>query len=273
MFAEAYKVASQYTFPILVSSRFYDGTVESGVGSFVIINSDGWFVTAAHILAGLQTHNLHLEQIKQFNNSTLTADTNVPDPKWITNHSLWFGADQHIVRIFHVLADNDLAIGQIENYNSAFVKQYPVFKNPNMIIPGTSLCKLGFPFYDMKASFDNNSFRFDPSVFPIPMFPMDGMMTRNLLTGKSPDGLYDYKWLETTSPGLKGQSGGPTFDKEGKIWGIQSQTRHMPLGFSPKIQRGTTEVEENQFLNVGWGVHVETIIKFLQFHKVRFDVD
>ncbi len=275
MFAEAFKLASNYTLPLLVSSRFYDGTVESGIGSFVIINKEGWIITAAHILQGIQTHQQDSISLNTYKNSKTSNIIQKPNPKWLINHSLWFGADHHVIKQFHILFDNDLAIGKIENFNPSQIKNYPVFKNQHSIEPGTSLCKLGFPFYDVKASFDEtqNSFRFDPSIFPIPFFPIDGIMTRNIISGKSPDGIYEFKWLETSSPGLKGQSGGPTFDKDGKIWAIQSQTRHLPLGFSPKIHNGEKEIEENQFLNVGWGIHVENILKFLDSHNVSYQVD
>lgn len=275
MFSEAYKIATQYTFPILVSSRFYDGTVESGLGSFVIINSEGWVVTAAHILTGLQQHqNDYQAYIKYEQDKNASHTSSVPNPKWMINHSIWFGADHHQISQFHILKDNDLAIGKIENYNPEFVKKYPIFVNPKNICPGTSLCKLGYPFYDVQATFDAkmNSFRFDPSIFPIPTFPLDGIMTRNVLSGKSPDGKYDFKWIETSSPGLRGQSGGPTFDTLGRIWAIQSQTRHMPLGFSPKVIKDNIEIEENQFINVGIGVHVEVIMKFLTEYGVSFNV-
>jgi hypothetical protein len=98
------------------------------------------------------------------------------------------------------------------------------------------------------------------------------MFTRDIAAGKSADGLYDIKFLETSTPGLRGQSGGPIFDTEGRIWAIQSQTRHLPLGFSPKIKSGNKEIEENQFLNVAWGAHVETILKFLDHHSIKYTV-
>jgi hypothetical protein len=271
MFSKAYKISSQYTHPLLISNRFYDGTVTSGVGSFVIINKEGWIATAGHILDSLLTYHKHQAEIEQYNAKTGAKI----DPKWISNHSIWFGADHHFIRQFHILGENDLAIGKIENYNPDFVKTYPVFKDPRKLEPGTSLCKLGYPFYDVKATFDekNNQFRFDPSVFPIPSFPIDGIYTRNIITGKSPDGKFDYKFLETSTPGLRGQSGGPTFDKDGKIWAIQSQTHHLPLGFSPTIKKDDKEIEENQFLNVGWGVHVEAILRFLDEKGVKYQVD
>ena len=30
------------------------------------------------------------------------------------------------------------------------------------------------------------------------------------------------------------------------------------------------EIEENQFLNVGWGVHIELIVAFLRDNDVKF---
>jgi len=41
---------------------------------------------------------------------------------------------------------------------------------------------------------------------------------------------------------------------------------------SPKVKKGKYEVEENQFLNVGWGVHVDTLIKFLTDKNVSFKI-
>ena len=271
MFSDAYKLASKYTFPVLISSKLMDGTLESGVGAFVIINEEGWFMTAAHVLSGMLAHQQHVVQYQEFIKQKTNTSVS-PNPTWILQHSVWFGADHHKVNSFHILQDNDLAIGKIENYNPDFVKQYPKFINSSRISPGTSLCKLGFPFYDVKVSYNENmrSFIYDQSIFPIPMFPIDGIMTRNIISGKSQDGIFEFKWLETSSPGLRGQSGGPTFDKDGNIWALQSQTRHLPLGFSPKIKKDEIEIEENQFLNVGWGVHVETILKFLDFHKVKY---
>lgn len=92
------------------------------------------------------------------------------------------------------------------------------------------------------------------------------------MIGKSKDGKYEIKFLETSSPGLRGQSGGPIFDSKGTIWAVQSQTMHLQLGFSPKIQKNGHEVEENQFLNVGLGIHPELIVAFLRDNNIKFDI-
>lgn len=255
MFKNAYQQASNFTHPVLMSTRFKNGKVESGVGSFVIINKEGWLVTAAHMLGGLRA-------IKDPKNDT------------ITHHALWWGNDKHIIKRFHLLDGNDLAIGQIENYDPNFQKSYPKFIDPSQLQIGTSLCKLGFPFHEVKATFHakNGRFTYAKNVFPIPRFPIDGIYTRNASTGKSEDGKYEYLYLETSTPGLRGQSGGPIFDIDGNIYAIQSQTRHLPLGFSPSVESNGNKVVENQFLNVGWGVHVKTIIQFLEEHQVSYEL-
>jgi hypothetical protein len=38
---------------------------------------------------------------------------------------------------------------------------------------------------------------------------------------------------------------------------------HLPLGFSPRVRKNGQEIEENQFLNAGWGVHIEKIKEVL----------
>jgi hypothetical protein len=42
MFSKAYEIASKFTHPVIVSMRFFDKTVESGLGSFIILNDEGW---------------------------------------------------------------------------------------------------------------------------------------------------------------------------------------------------------------------------------------
>jgi hypothetical protein len=50
MFSAAYSIASKFTLPIIISQRHVSGICSSGIGSFVIINREGWYVTAFHII-------------------------------------------------------------------------------------------------------------------------------------------------------------------------------------------------------------------------------
>jgi len=292
MFAKAYELASKFTLPVIVSNRFYDGTVTSGLGSFIVINDKGWILTVAHLFESKLKGDLDRSEISKFNKdkTKITNDPSLMDlqkkkkiknlegdrikPKWITNNSLWWGADDFLIDKFEINKELDLATGQIKNFDPGRVSGYPVFKDPSAMKHGTSLCKLGFPFHKVDSSFDEtrNSFIIAPNVLPVPRFPLEGIFTRTIESGKSRDDRFDVKLIETSSPGLMGQSGGPIFDTEGNVWAIQSRTKHMPLGFEPTVKKKGREVTENQFLNVGLGVHVQTILQFLDSLKIEYAV-
>lgn len=287
MFSSAYEIASAYTHPLLISYRYYNGTVESGLGCFIPINKEGWILTAAHLIEPIYTFNAHLKEMQKFSKSRMAIDQHPtlspnaklqkkketqPNSRWITNISHWWGNDNHKIKQFKIFKENDIAIGKIENYDPDFCKHYPVFKDPSKLKIGTSVCKLGFPFFNVKATFNKQlkGFQFDRSILPIPRFPIDGIVTRYHYPGTSKVTKLNIRYMETSSPGLRGQSGGPLFDVEGRVMGIQSHTRHLPLGFSPKIKKGDQEFEENQFLNVGVGAHVQSIIEFLDQQGVSY---
>ena len=42
----------------------------------------------------------------------------------------------------------------LEGFNPEWIKEYPVFKDPDTIRPGTSLCRIGFPFMESTTDFD-----------------------------------------------------------------------------------------------------------------------
>ena len=288
MFSNAYEIASDFTHPVIASMRHFDNTIECGCGAFVIINQEGWIITVEHILRSFLAFKQHEVEIRDYKQKIATIKENTklnvsqknkkikkikPNQKWIINHSFWWGIDGVQVKDVIVLPEADLAIGRLEPFNPGLMKRYPIFKKPEPLRPGTSLCKLGFPFHNITATFDENlnSFNLAPGTLPMPRFPIEGIFTRNLIAGLTRDNKYEIKFIETSSPGLRGQSGGPIFDKNGTIWGIQSRTHHFELGFKPKIIQKGKEIEENQFLNVGLGIHPELIQKFLSGNGIKFN--
>ena len=58
-------------------------------------------------------------------------------------------------------------------------------------------------------------------------------------------------------------------DIDGALWGFQSRTHHLSLGFSPRLQKGDEVVEEHQFLNVGVAVHPNEILDLCEEKGVR----
>lgn len=193
------------------------------------------------------------------------------DPKWLTNHSFWWGWDGVRLTDAYVNRMLDFTVGRLQPFKPEMVRQYPTIRNPDTLRPGTSVCRLGFPFSNVESEFDEalNAFRIKKGVLPLPLFPNDGIHTRNVMNGVAKDN-YEMLYVETSTPGLRGQSGGPIFDKDGNIYALQVQTAHFPLGFQPVIEIEGKRVVENQFINVGLGVHPKSIISVLRDRNVKF---
>jgi trypsin-like peptidase len=293
MFQAAYAIARQFTWPVVLSRRTIGGDCSSSIGAFVIVNDEGWIVTAHHIaellgkmIAGANKARAHETQEAQIRNDS-SLDHKARKKKLASlGHlskdetdrcSAWWGKDGLNVAQFHSLPHVDLAVGKLEPFDKNWVPTYPTFKDPaKNFEPGTSLCKLGFPFHQITPTWNaaKDSFELPPGALPMPLFPMDGILTRfaeiRVVGGPAPP--YPLRFLETSTPGLRGQSGGPIFDTRGTIWGIQVRTAHLSLGFDPPIPNAKPGEKEHQFLNVGLGVHPETIIGFLRDNGVKIDV-
>jgi len=288
MFANANEIASKWTFPIVTSTKNVNNRIDCSCAAFVLLNDEGWILTAAHIFDSWKKYQNDQNESKEYFEKLdrLSKDTSI-SPKirgkriarlskndnWITRHSFWWGIDNVNIINVSAIRENDLLIGQLNPFDSTKIKEYPVIKNPQNLKHGTSLCKLGFPFHTIHATYDEitNRFSLAPDALPLPRFPIDGIYTRDAV-GLMQDGKTKIKFLETSSPGLRGQSGGPIFDVNGVVWAIQSRTAHLPLGFSPKIKVNGKDVEENQFLNVGLGVHPEIIVDFLNDNGIKFNL-
>ena len=288
MFAKAYEIATSFTRPVIVSMRFYDKSVKCSSGAFVVLNDEGWIITAAHLFEPYFALQQHSKELSAYTKQVVTIEQDqdltakqkdkklrklMPNPRWITNVSFWWSWDAVTIKDIKRLPEGDIVAGRLEPFDKTMVKAHPLLKDPSKgLNPGTSLCKLGYPFHEVTASFDEekNEFKIPPGVLPLPRFPIEGIFTRNVRMGQSKDGRYEIKFLETSSPGLRGQSGGPIFDTSGTVWAIQIRTAHFPLGFSPKVKKNDKEVEEHQFLNVGLGIHPELIVTFLGDNGIAF---
>jgi len=254
MFARAVQVAQRFTRPVIVSKRLANGTVTSGCAAFVIVNEEGWIVTAGHVMADLVAY--------QQQPAVPPAQA---DPERISNVSYWWGKDGVTVAELTVDGLADLAVGRLEPFDRREVLSYPTFGNSaRPLLPGTALCRLGFPFHAIEATFieATGQFQLAEGTLPLPLFPLDGIYTR-LYNVVDPGSHRQASFIEVSTPGLRGQSGGPVFDPDGVVWGIQSRTVHLPLGFNPKVTVGDREVEEHQFLNVGLAAHVDEVVRLL----------
>ncbi len=289
MFKTGYKIAKNFTYPLVVAIQFHDGTIEAGLGAFIVLNDDGWLVTAAHNLGAAIAFQQHQNEIKIYNEKVekINKDKKIknherqvlqkaikPNPKWVTNFSIMLSGQTIPVLEHFIYGEHDIAFIRVDRNTLAEQKVFPKIINPDNIQYGTSLCKLGYPFIEVKATFNETTklFELPKNLLPVALFPIEGIYTRDILSGKTKDQSMDIMFLETSSPGLKGQSGGPIFDTEGNIYAIQSQNVTLPLGFKGMVEINKKIIEENQFLNLGIGVHPKTIVKLLNKHNIKFDV-
>ena len=196
MFANALKSVSVYTFPVIISQRFYDEKVKCSCATFIILNEEGWILTSAHVLSVLNIAKKHSIEYSDYKKRKTEIESNLRlnikqknkkikhlqvNKQWITNQSYWWGKDGVKINNFIIDGMADLATGKIESFDSNFISIYPTFKDPKKeLLTGTSLCRLGFPFHTINATFnkDNNLFQIAPGVLPMPRFPLEGIHTR-----------------------------------------------------------------------------------------------
>lgn len=274
MFADAVDKANNFTRPIVISFQKYSGKCETGIGAFVVINKEGWVVTAGHILQQLnQLGQQAIANTKKIgdmkalqDDSSLTRKERQrqeralkPKQDEITKCSAWWSFDGSSIDGGHLLGGIDIGFAQLRNFDPSWISEYPIF-NEDGLRPGQSLCRIGYPFHTIVPVYNEvkNSFELPEGALPLPVFPNEGLFTR-FVRANNGNKAFPFQYIETSSPGLKGQSGGPIFDLKGRVCGIQSHTSHYPLGFSPDVPGGKKGEKEHQFLNVGRGVDAVTV--------------
>lgn len=289
MFAEACRRAMCYTKPLIACFVNVSGAANAGNGSMVIVNSDGWFLTAAHMFSSLVKQQSDAPHVQKYTTEVaeIEALTNLDakhkqkrisklphDGQWIAGTSFWWSPSINaqprplVTSKLVLIGDHDLALGQIADFDPACVTEYPVFKCKPPLEPGTSLCRLGFPFTNIRVTIDHATREISIDVEGLSFFPNDGILTRELPLRIDSAG-NAVRAIETSSAGLRGQSGGPIFDRHGTVWAIQSMTGHHSLGFDPP-DPGSSNRTVHQFMNVGLGVHPESIVGAMEKHNVSF---
>jgi len=202
----------------------------------------------------------------------LAAAAKGPQPTNIDKWSVWWGVDgaQLDPASIAMVDVADIAIGKLTGFDASKISEFPVFKDPaNEFESGASLCRLGFPFYDVGTTFDPQK-GFQLHNVPLPIFPNEGILSRMaeiILVDQSGKFIanppFPLRMIETSSAGIRGQSGGPIFDENGVVWGIQSATTSYQMDLKTK---------EQQYYHVGVGVHTATILGLMKQQNIKFDV-
>ncbi len=291
MFVSAIEKISNFTRPIHSISRTYGGMVIPGSATIFFVNNHGVAITCKHVasmIPGAETINANWLKFKS------ERDKLPKDGKYHKNLSgleiKYKYAKETTVQLknnflncfdkleqitTHVHPTLDLAIIEFKGFNKILYNSHATFvKDSSTIKQGQYLCRIGFPFPEF------SNFMHNPATDDIewtntgnpnsPTFPIDGIITR--FTADAVEGV---SGIEMSTPGLRGQSGGPLFDKDGKIYGMQFATSHLHLGFDVQdkeiMNNGKkTKVSNYPFLHVGICVHVDKIKAFLLQHNISF---
>lgn len=263
----------------------------AAAGAFVVLNDEGWIVTAAHVLdvaVGAMTDQPKVAEVRAAIEAVRVNPSHRPgfadrevkrlersaDREWTTNWSYWWSRNGLTLKDVSIIREADLAVGRLEPFPAEMAKNLPVLMNSaSDLAPGRSLCRLGFPFTEIKPRYDETTGGFDLGEVQFTFFPLDGIFTRGIDGGTTNDGKHPILFIEISTPGIPGQSGGPVFDVEGNVWGIQSRTHSIALGFSPEIQgRDGRKTVEHQVINLGIAVHPVTLTSILRDIGIKFAV-
>ena len=215
-----------------------------GIAAGMPLNPAGDILTAGHVLQEIIDLNEQCE--KSAKKKRLQKDDTV---------AYLFLIGQDKVDIDEILLDGKSDIGVLKLKNFSLPENItPVTFRSGEVEAGELLCRVGFPFVDdvQINSLSNEDFEI-VNLFPVPLFVNEAMVSRFNQTPNA-------RFIETSSPGLKGQSGGPLVDVNGYVCGMQISTSHYPLGFTGKGR--------NQVLNVGRAVHLDTILAFLDAQNI-----
>ena len=234
------------------------------VGAGILLNKDGWVLTAKHVLEEAakvlaeEARSRAWESIKGDHSLSSKARQralrNVGKRPKIKRAAVMWGQVGADVDETHVHNDIDLALFRIANLTLGREFTPPKFRDGE-IPAGEMLCRSGFALLEDKlvVKWDDKERTFAANAMP-PLFANSGIVSRFIDDG-------GVQIIEVDSPGLKGQSGGPLFDEQGRICGMQFRTTHYPLGFNTRAP---------EFYHVGQALHASTICRCLDERGVTY---
>ena len=292
MFISAIERVAQFTRPIHTIMRTYGGKqLLPGAATIFFINEKGYAVTCKHVvelIASANNINLHYQDFKkerlslpsdgkyksQLKGLELKYKLN-PETTIQLKNNFVDSVDTMSGFTWHIHPTLDLAILKFNDFGKIHYTDCAKFlKNGDDIKQGKFLCRLGFPFpeftnFNFNAEADDIEWT-NTGVNVSPRFPIEGMVTRFLADQK--EGLFG---IEMSTPGLRGQSGGPLFDANGTVYGMQFSTKHLHLGFDQvdkeiMVNNSIKKISDYSFIHLGQCIHVNAIKAFLKLNNVEF---
>ncbi len=295
MFVQAIEIVKNFTRPFQSISRAYGQTrVDPSCASLIVVNEEGWVLTCRHVAEEIRIAEEVNKQYSQFKAEVAAipkrdghyrSKVKELEKKYGYDNKKLIRVQQknHLSNIvdkstkieFFAHPDYDIALIHISGFNHVLCDEFPVFaKDSSELKQGMSLCRLGFPypeFTNFRYNDDADDIEWtDEGNAATPFFPIEGILTR--FGADESRKVYE---IELSTPGLKGQSGCPLFDRNGIVYGIQSRTITLPLGFDMEdkelIVNGIKKkINDYSFIHLGRCVHIDVIKKFMDDHGVKY---
>lgn len=293
MFVDAIEKVAGYTRGLHTITREYGNNVAiPGAATLFFVNELGCAITCKHVavlIAQVDQVNNNFQKFKN-ERDALTGSGGKYKKKLRELEQKYKYTDGITIQIKNTFMNcvdkmtgfevylhptDDVAIIKFQGFEKLPYKGYATFlKDASYIKQGKFLCRLGFPFPEF-SNFGYNEEKDDiewtgDGKKDTPRFPIEGMITRGILDANGAK-----KGIEMSTPGLRGQSGGPLFDQNGVVYGMQSSTHHLHLGFDIKdkeIREGSKikKVSNHPFLHLGNCVHVDIIKSFLKEKEFKY---
>jgi len=290
MYVDAIENVGRFTRPMITVQKSYASkTILPGTATLFFVNDDGCAVTCKHVaeilINEMKIAKGNAEYSALRNQIPKDAQYNSNLRKLQARFSITSQTLQQLKYIFIECFDTytsidivihplyDLALLKFKGFSQRKYAGHAVFlKTATHAKQGRSLCRLGFPFpefqnYELDEISEEIRWTATPAITP--RFPIEGILTRLVMENGEISG------IEMSTPGLRGQSGGPLFDSNGIIYGMQSSTRHVHLGFDIIDQEILSQghpkkVTDYQFLNLGICLPSEIIKNFLKQQNVAY---
>lgn len=290
MFVKAIEKVSKFTRPIHTITRNYnDDAIMPGASSMFFVNEFGHAITCRHVAQIIMRSEEINKNYKEFKNEASLLSKNKYnrkikelERKYNYSNNITIQIKNNFINCadfkgFEIIChpNFDLAIIKFSDFEKLHYTEHAILlKDSVKIKQGKSLCRLGYPFPEFSNfAYDkeNDDIKWTAEGKQItPTFPIDGIVTRGI---SGIDG--SRIGIELSTPGLRGQSGGPLFDENGIIYGMQSMTHHLHLGFDIVekeifVNRKIKKVSNHPFLHLGNCVHVDIIKNFLKEKDIKY---
>ncbi len=293
MFVKAIEEIQKFTRPVHTIIRHYHNTfIQPGAATLFFVNESGVAITCKHVLDQLlqeHTINQHYNNFKAeraFLGNKIDGKYKKQLKDLETKYN--YTSQEAVAQLKNYLINCtdssaydfiphptlDLAVIRFKDIKQYHYTSYATFlKDGSQLKSGKFVCRYGFPFAEFtNFQYDqaNDDINFtNTGIVASPPFPIEGMVTRHVGDGQRIVG------VEISTPGLRGQSGGPLFDANGIVCGMQSETVQYHLGFDEQkieiISKGKrSNTINHSFLNVGRCIHVDAIKDFLKLHGVKY---